>query len=87
MLSKTIVKYIQSLAHKKFRDEHGVFIAEGPKVVNELLQANHFHLKMVCGLPGWINENTVALKNISAQEKIEITETDLEKDIPTKNSK
>ena len=79
MLSKTIVKYIQSLAHKKFRDEHGVFIAEGPKVVNELLQANHFLLKMVCGLPGWINANTVALKNISAQEKIEISETDLEK--------
>jgi TrmH family RNA methyltransferase len=79
MLSKTIVKYIQSLAHKKFRDEHGVFIAEGPKVVNELLQSNHFLLKMVCGLRGWINENNVALKNISDEEKIEINETDLEK--------
>jgi TrmH family RNA methyltransferase len=79
MLSKTIVKYIQSLAHKKFRDEHGVFIAEGPKVINELLKANPFLLKMVCGLPGWINSNSIALKNISAEEKIEISETDLEK--------
>ena len=37
MLLKSQVKYIQSLGHKKFRDEEGVFIAEGPKIVNELL--------------------------------------------------
>ena len=33
MLNKTHTKYIQSLQHKKFRDELGEFIAEGPKVV------------------------------------------------------
>ncbi len=37
MLSKKIVKYIQSLSHKKLRDEEGAFIAEGPKVIAELL--------------------------------------------------
>ena len=40
MISKNEVKYIQSLSHKKNRDVEGVFIAETPKLVNELLQSN-----------------------------------------------
>lgn len=44
MLSKTFVKYIQSLHHKKFRDADSVFIAEGIKVVQELLLSG----KLVC---------------------------------------
>ena len=39
MIVKSQVKYIQSLGHKKHRDEEGVFVAEGPKLVNELLNA------------------------------------------------
>src|SRR5579875_3872022 len=39
MLSKKEVKYIQTLKDKKNRDAEGVFIAEGPKLVNELLAA------------------------------------------------
>ena len=37
MLTKSQVKYIQSLSQKKVRDEAGVFVAEGPKIINELL--------------------------------------------------
>jgi len=37
MLVKSKVKYIQSLSHKKQRDIDGVFVAEGPKIINELL--------------------------------------------------
>lgn len=37
MISKSDVKYIQSLAHKKFREEEGLFIVEGVKMVEELL--------------------------------------------------
>ena len=40
MLVKSQVKYIQNLGHKKFRDADGVFVAEGPKIVNELLQSD-----------------------------------------------
>jgi RNA methyltransferase, TrmH family len=39
MLSKNEIKYIQSLCHKKQRDETERFIAEGPKVAEELLQS------------------------------------------------
>ncbi len=42
MINKATVKYIQSLQHKKFRDEHNVFIAEGPKLVAELLKDKIF---------------------------------------------
>ncbi len=37
MLSKTEVKYIQSLAHKKRRDEERLFIAEGSKMIAEFI--------------------------------------------------
>ncbi len=35
-LSKAKIKYINSLSHKKYRDQEGLFIAEGPKLVREL---------------------------------------------------
>ena len=38
MLSKKVLKDIQSLGLKKYRDEAGLFLAEGPKIVTELLQ-------------------------------------------------
>ncbi len=37
MLSKNKLKYLRSLALKKHRDAEQVFVAEGPKVVGELL--------------------------------------------------
>ena len=42
MISKNQIKYLKSLELKKFRDQHGVFVAEGPKVVNDL--KSHFEL-------------------------------------------
>ncbi len=79
MLSKTIVKYIQSLSHKKLRDEHGVFISEGPKVVEEFLSSNKFPCKFICGVKSWMDDNADLLKNISAEDKVEINEIELER--------
>jgi tRNA G18 (ribose-2'-O)-methylase SpoU len=39
MISKNETKYIQSLYHKKVRDEAELFIAEGVKLVDELLHS------------------------------------------------
>lgn len=36
MISKAKIKYIHSLYQKKYRDKDGVFIAEGPKIIEEL---------------------------------------------------
>ena len=39
MVSKNQIKLITSLHQKKYRKEHKLFLAEGPKVVRELLRA------------------------------------------------
>ncbi|MGN6194165.1 MAG: TrmH family RNA methyltransferase [Ginsengibacter sp.] len=71
MLSKKIVKYIQSLSHKKFRDEEGVFIAEGPKIVAELLAAAKFKCQLICADRSWLLENESLLKKINSEDIFE----------------
>ncbi|MEO7308298.1 MAG: RNA methyltransferase [Ferruginibacter sp.] len=71
MLSKTHTKYIQSLLHKKFRDELGLFIAEGPKVVMDLLASRKFVCKELFALEDWIQEHG---SSASLQKDTVITE-------------
>src|SRR4051812_18937952 len=52
MISKNDVKYIQSLSHKKNRDTEGVFIAETPKLVNELLKSS-VRIKKIYATKDW----------------------------------
>ena len=56
MISKSTIKYIQSLQHKKFRDEYNVFVAEGPKVVSGILALNTFEVKAIYALQEWVDE-------------------------------
>lgn len=62
MLSKTHSKYIQSLHHKKFRDAEGLFIAEGSKVVPELIQSGKFICTEIFGLTEWLQPNEQLLR-------------------------
>jgi len=39
MVTKNQIKLVVSLKQKKYRSQHGLFVVEGEKVVNELLQA------------------------------------------------
>jgi TrmH family RNA methyltransferase len=64
MISKSQIKYIQSLGQKKYRDEEGVFIAEGPKMVKELLQQQKVDVKHVYGLAEWVEENKKLLAGV-----------------------
>lgn len=52
MLSKNELKYIQSLCQKKQRQASGLFIAEGPKIVDELL-ISHFTVNKVYATDEW----------------------------------
>ncbi len=79
MFSKTHTKYIQSLHHKKFRDEHGVFIAEGTKVVLELVMTDKFECLQLFALPEWFLANTKTLTTYTEIEKIEVKDFELEK--------
>jgi TrmH family RNA methyltransferase len=55
LVTKSQVKYIQSLGHKKFRDEEGMFVAEGPKIVGELLHTPGILLQQLYALKEWIS--------------------------------
>ena len=46
MLSKAVIKYINSLQVKKYRNQHQAFVVEGAKSVLELLQSG-FELQLV----------------------------------------
>lgn len=57
MLGKSKIKYIQSLGQKKHRDDERLFIAEGPKIVAEMLDASPGAVSQVYALSSWIREN------------------------------
>jgi len=79
MLSKTHTKYIQTLQHKKFRDEHGLFLAEGPKVVMDLLNSRKFICKEIFALHNWIAEQGKALSTLRDTEINVVEDFELQK--------
>ena len=76
MLSKKEVKDIQSLRHKKFRDEANFFVAEGPKIVSELLKTAPQNVIKIYALEEWMNSNHHLLLDAEHQT---ISSGDLEK--------
>lgn len=52
MLSKNKIKYIHSLEHKKYRSEAGVFVAEGNKMVADMLP--YFRCELLVAQPSWM---------------------------------
>lgn len=70
-LSKNRIKYIHSLELKKNRDAAGVFLAEGPKVVSELL--GHFPCLLLAATSGWQPPCT----GMQAEESVEVTTEEL----------
>jgi len=73
MLSKNDIKNIKSLEHKKFRDEKGLFVAEGHKLVEELL--GRFECQMVVATSQWMEGR----HQIQAKRIEEVTHNDLER--------
>lgn len=70
-LSKNRIKYIRSLELKKHRNADGVFIAEGPKLIEDLL--GKFDCTFIAGTTSWIKEHP----GIKAGEIIEVTQDEL----------
>lgn len=79
MFSKSTAKYIQSLQHKKFRDEEGVFFAEGPKLVNELLADGVFACRNVYALPDWVKTVSPHIRPGLAEKLVPVKDFELEK--------
>jgi len=79
MLIKSQVKYIQSLSQKKFRDDENAFVAEGPKIINELLAAANVETLSLYALKSWIDNNAEIIKSLQANQVIEMKENELER--------
>lgn len=73
-LSKAKIKYLNSFSLKKNRDKESVFIAEGVKLVGDLLP--YFKLKTIVATKEWLLENRVEadeiidIEDISEMKKI-----------------
>lgn len=70
-LSKNKIKYIQSLKDKKHRNEHKTFVAEGNKMVAELLEC------MQCQILIGTKEFLCSVNRNSAEEIIEVSYEEL----------
>ena len=71
MLSKNKIKYIRSLELKKNRKEEGVFVAEGHKLVGDLL--GKFHCRLLVATHTWMEHHPY----IQADEVIEVSGEEL----------
>jgi len=76
MLGKSKIKYIQSLGQKKARDEEGLFIAEGPRIIADLLAENNKPVREIYALQSWSDEHAGMTKGIPVTV---ITEAELGK--------
>ena len=56
MITKAQQKLIRSLEQKKYRQREGLFVAEGPKVVGDLLDAG-FQPEMLFRVPEDVSED------------------------------
>lgn len=71
MLSKNKIKYIRSLELKKNRKEERAFVAEGHKLVGDLL--GHFTCRLLVAVRPWLDAHPRA----EADEIIEVTQEEL----------
>ncbi|WP_212006600.1 RNA methyltransferase [Chitinophaga sp. HK235] len=71
MLSKAQIKYIQSLQHKKNRQKSSQYIAEGDKIVQELLQAG-MPVKAVYATGPWLEQHKSLLTRLPADAVKEV---------------
>lgn len=72
MLSKNELKYIQSLCQKKQRQAERLFVAEGEKLAEELLNSN-YPIRKIYALDGW------APPKSTQTEIVTVTENELER--------
>ncbi len=78
MISKNQIKQVKALHLKKFRDEEKLFIAEGIKVVNEIITTNPEIIQSLFVTESYLQGNSNALLNTKV-DYVTISEEDLKK--------
>ena len=71
MLSKAKIKDIKSLEYKKFRDESGLFVAEGNKLVSDMLHS--FECEWIIAKNSWMaTQGDIPTKELLLAEEFDI---------------
>lgn len=76
MLSNNQIKFIRSLHQAKFRKLHRLFLAEGPKVVDELIRSD-YRIKTIIALEEWVQAHKNSLSGET--ELITVSPKELER--------
>lgn len=61
-ISKNTIKWIKSLHQKKYRQKYNKFIAEGDKIVREMLQQERYPIRELYALASWIKIHEAELE-------------------------
>lgn len=77
MLSKNKIKLIRALEHKKFREKENLFLIEGEKLIEELLQSG-ITIESIFATNTWIDKNAQAINKF--RNKVEsVTSNEMER--------
>lgn len=82
MVPKSLIKLIKSLKYKKFRELNGLFVAEGEKIVNDLITSSadassFFIIHSILATSNWFEIHKASPGRI--YDLIEITEEELQR--------
>lgn len=58
MITNNEIKFIKSLHQKKVREQEGLFLVEGEKMVQELLQHTEWEVVLLVGTESWLSANS-----------------------------
>ena len=64
-VSKNQIRYIRQLEQKKFRHREGLFVAEGTKVVGDLLA--HYQPHSIFATPEWLDQHAYQFSTVNCQ--------------------
>ena len=78
MISKNKIKYIHSLNLKKNRDAQDVFVAEGSKIVGDILARGNSKVELLVAQPEWLEQNAELLRDVRC-EIVEVSYDELAK--------
>ena len=76
MVVKNQIKFIKSLQQKKYRNLHGLFVAEGIKLVKELLHTPIKAVEVYTTEEGMLESPATEVSRISVAELKELSKTD-----------
>lgn len=77
MISKNQIKQVKALHLKKFRDEEGLFIAEGVKIVSEIIHFRPEMIECLFATEQFLQDNKASLGQV--KNLVTITDSELER--------